>query len=218
MTLKLDGSHAQYTLTHHGNCVLVEGTVPISALDALIKLVPDGSVMGIDLARKAGVTMTFGPKDEINALSEAFADKARARVASMPGVEVLSPCAQEWLANGERGVSSNTMLTVLTGFDALEGSRESHPYDLSDFRRCRLLLDRCPELAANLQKMKDVSPEWAELVKSWPELCELMDLEAPKWRTNNNLSGANKTKKVLQALLALCVDNRGEQPAHPSSR
>ena len=94
-----------------------------------------------------------------------------------------------WLASGERGSSSNTMFTHLTGFDAecMRGLpapfwKNQHPSDPDDLSRCRLLLEDCPELAADLDKMKTCSDVWKSLVENWNELCLMMDKEAPNWR------------------------------------
>ena len=87
-----------------------------------------------------------------------------------------------WLWCGERGVSSNTIVHHLTGLDTLGGFSGSHPHDPSDLRRCELLLDACPELAADFDRMRTASPEWAALVEVWPTLVKTMDEEAPHWR------------------------------------
>ena len=97
----------------------------------------------------------------------------------------LSPEAVEWLANGQRGISSNAIFTHLTGVDAMgrwtfPGS--NHPSDPDDLHRCRLLLERCPELRAELPRMATRSKVWARLVAEWDALCAMLDEEAPEWR------------------------------------
>jgi hypothetical protein len=87
-----------------------------------------------------------------------------------------------WLANGERGISSNTMVTHLTGINAVGDSSPSHPRDPADLRRCRLLMERVPEIAERFPRMASHSLEWAALVARWDALCRMMDEEAPKWR------------------------------------
>lgn len=88
----------------------------------------------------------------------------------------------QWLANGSRGISSNTIVSHLTGINALDYGNGSTPSDPADLRRCRLLLEQCPELVAEFPKMAGVSPEWATLVRNWDTLCEMMDEESPDWR------------------------------------
>lgn len=72
-----------------------------------------------------------------------------------------------WLANGARGVSSNTIATVLSGIDCLAGHRMSHPLDKSDFYRCDMLIQQVPEFKERLDEMAKISQYWAALVKDW---------------------------------------------------
>lgn len=81
--------------------------------------------------------------------------------------EELSEKAVLWLANGRRGISSNTIFTHITGVDAMQRSSKSHPYDPDDFDRCLLLLDAVPEFREQLHKMKSCSKKWAALVDNW---------------------------------------------------
>lgn len=96
----------------------------------------------------------------------------------------LSDAEIRWLANGKRGTSSETLFTVLTGVKCLEASEMSHPLDPSDFMRCRLLLEACPELRACLDDVHEVSPEWRGPVLHWAELEVLVDSEIPLWRSS----------------------------------
>jgi hypothetical protein len=75
----------------------------------------------------------------------------------------------EWLANGERGLSSNTMATILSEMRCMTGTwmPNQHPHDPSDFIRCEKLLQRVPEFALRFNLMKSVSPQWKVLVENW---------------------------------------------------
>lgn len=75
----------------------------------------------------------------------------------------------KWIANGERGLSSETIVRELAGIDLTQG-RGSEPYDPSDFRRCLLLLDAVPEFRGRLEEMKKVSEYWKLLIENWSEL------------------------------------------------
>jgi hypothetical protein len=112
----------------------------------------------------------------------------------------LSCNAVAWLAHGERGISSNTVFTHLTGIDALRDWHSDIPYDPADLRRCRLLLESCPELAAAFPKMREVSPAWDALVERWDELCKLMDDESPNWRKPDRYERAPKTYDLMASL------------------
>jgi len=114
--------------------------------------------------------------------------------------------AVEWLSNGERGASSDTMFTHIMGVDALRGLSPSYPLDVGDFRRCRLLLESVPEVREGFPKMRSAGRHWVTLLDHWQELCDLMDREAPDWRLNQGW--ARGTQKMLDSLykdVELCV-------------
>lgn len=83
----------------------------------------------------------------------------------------------EWLANGERGISSETIVQHLTG--RVQRHWRSEPHDLGDFRRCERLLRQVPLLRLALPGMADLSPAWAALVERWDEIVALCEEEAP---------------------------------------
>lgn len=90
----------------------------------------------------------------------------------------------EWLANGQRGVSSETIFTHLTGIKA--GSFRDHPYDTSDFMRCEKLLIQCPELRKELPRMADLGSVWAGLIADWDTIVALVNEENPEWMTKSS--------------------------------
>lgn len=108
----------------------------------------------------------------------------------------------QWLASGERGLSSNQMVEHLTGMPAVGKSwgryRPHYPIDPDDLRRCRLLLEQVPLLALRLPQMATCSAVWAALVDHWDELCQTMDAECPKWRDRGG--SAPRTFKRMQEL------------------
>jgi len=111
----------------------------------------------------------------------------------------MTPELINWLANGERGISSETIFTVLTGVDALGVHHKCHPLDPADFRRCRLLLERCSTLQEKLGEMTAVSPEWRLLVENWQSICDSMDDETPNWRNGQGM--ATKTYKLMKSII-----------------
>lgn len=86
-----------------------------------------------------------------------------------------------WLATGERGVSSETIASHLTGVP-ISSSRyklRSHPYDPDDFRRCELLLRAVPTAREHLNAVGEISPVWRTLVDHWGELVALCEEDVP---------------------------------------
>lgn len=102
-----------------------------------------------------------------------------------PEVDLTKPIKERmkfWLKYGERGVSSETMFSVL-GVDNFGEDicwcRSSfdycHPYDPDDFRRCYLLLKMIPEWKSELYKLGHISPAWRNLVNNWDKLTEMLE-------------------------------------------
>ena len=109
----------------------------------------------------------------------------------------------QWLANGERGVSSKAIVHYVAGLDMGKNSRPDHPYDPDDLTRCIRLLERCPELVSGFrEKMPKVSETWARLVENWDELVSMFDAEAPGWRDGANWS-APKTYEAMRKIRGL---------------
>lgn len=87
-----------------------------------------------------------------------------------------------WISNGETGISSKTIWSVMMRTAEPHSKdawgRYRYPLDPSDFRRCRLLLDLIPEWRERLQEVADMFPTWQGLVDNWGELDALYDEEA----------------------------------------
>lgn len=182
------------TTETQGTVVLSFGPQSMDWLSKASKLCGKNSVLDTDVARMAGATHAAGTPEALDALRQRLESGAlQAQQQANPG---LTEAATRWLASGERGNSSETIFTHLTGVDANRGSRNSHPYDPADLRRCRLLLEQVPELVPLFHKMSTVSKEWAALVKNWAELCTTMDAEAPNWRTKGER--AAKTYELIK--------------------
>lgn len=111
----------------------------------------------------------------------------------------LSENVVEWLRHGERGTSSETIVAHLTGFPTRD---HGHPHDPDDLRRCRLVLEACPELNRPfLDRMGECSPAWARLVAIWDDLCELMDYEVAETRRDPKGPSAAQTYSIMRRAL-----------------
>lgn len=75
----------------------------------------------------------------------------------------------KWLAAGERGISSESMVSHIYGWPVSRWGL-GHPYDPDDLRRCLLLLQASPETRTHLPQMATASKQWKALVERWDEL------------------------------------------------
>lgn len=91
---------------------------------------------------------------------------------------------KHWLAHGERGTSSETIVSLATGVAICPRSDFTPPADPDDLRRCAELLKACPELRPYLNAIPNESPVyrdvWKRLVPQWDELVELMEKRDPR--------------------------------------
>lgn len=167
----------RFTIIERDGCILVEGAMPMKWIGAISSMLPKGALLSPGLAGMVGATFAFGMLDDIDKLTAKLAPEVERQARAAPANASLSDAAVRWLASGERGNSSETMFTHLTGVDANRGSKNSHPYDPSDLRRCMLLLDEVPELRGEFYRMATVSPAWSGLVRNWTEITASMLLE-----------------------------------------
>lgn len=91
---------------------------------------------------------------------------------------------EPWLQNGDRGISSNTMVEVFETMPrgTLAGrwaNGDTHPRDPSDFQRCVLLLRAVPAYRFRLNELRGVSPVWNALVDNWNTLEAMLYREVP---------------------------------------
>ena len=179
-----------YSRTEKHACTVVSGQLPLRDMATLLQQAAPGSIMDPQAANMLGATLVFGTPANLAKL------KADPEVVAMalerenqvdrPGV---SPQLRQWLAIGERGASSESMVSHLLGLAGLHEGE--HPHDMDDFRRCRLLVEQVPELAAKIEKLSPLSPEWAGIAPAWSQICDLMDRETPEWRSRTgNAKGA----------------------------
>jgi hypothetical protein len=83
----------------------------------------------------------------------------------------LDQRAIEWLLGGDTGISSKTILSVMTGIQSGEGYT-SVPSDPSDFGRCYRLLFRFPEWRKRLPEVAKKYPAWGPLIREWDAMTE----------------------------------------------
>jgi hypothetical protein len=193
-----------YTVEKLSGCTIIRGSVPLGDMAALMKAAPADATMDLRLAAKIGATMVFGSAEAVRALSATRLPLSTARQAQVDAGRAagLGEAAVAWIADGDRGRSSETMFSAITRVALLPAADYATPLDPSDLGRCRKLLEAVPELEHALDRMAEVGPGWARLVEAWPRLCSLMDDEVPQWRT-----GAGSAPQTLDAMRAAIGDH-----------
>jgi hypothetical protein len=84
---------------------------------------------------------------------------------------------EDWLRSGDRGLSSETMVSVLTGLHVLSETQWTHPACPDSLNRCESLLRSVPSFRARLGEMSNVSVGWARLIPEWDTLADEMQVE-----------------------------------------
>lgn len=76
----------------------------------------------------------------------------------------------EWFKSDDTGSSSKYMATVIAdlGFPPLHGPT---PADSDDLGRCIRMIECCG-LEDKIQKMKEASPAWSQIIENWSQLKE----------------------------------------------
>lgn len=88
--------------------------------------------------------------------------------------------ALAWIANGDTGISSQTIWAVLMGRQAdPRHAYDNTPRDPDDFGRCYRLLKVMPSWRVRLPEVASKYPKWAGLVAHWEELTSLYEEELP---------------------------------------
>jgi hypothetical protein len=88
----------------------------------------------------------------------------------------------EWIINGETGISSRTMWAALNGGFPEPPRISFHsniPHDPADFRRCKQFVEQCRIDKDQLQKIKKQIPWWGPFIDAWDELVALYEEERP---------------------------------------
>jgi hypothetical protein len=104
-----------------------------------------------------------------------------------------------WLASGERGVSSETIVGHLTG--AQFTRCPSHPYDPDDLRRCERLLRQVPLARMAFPMMASCSDVWLRLVCEWDTLVATLEEEVPGCVDGTGRGSAPRTYALMKTII-----------------
>jgi hypothetical protein len=175
ITLEAGGLPPGFTVNNICGCRIVYGPVPMSEVGMLTHGFSNKALMDVDLASRIGATLVIGEPGDLEDLrwmDLPISDERRndSHAASHKGLDKVA----SWLADGERGRSSNAMCKRIFGIP--ENADDSHPYDPADLRRCLLFLD-ATDARDKVSLMSDVSEQWGRLVARWDELTALFESE-----------------------------------------
>ena len=165
-----------FTVKTIANCRIVFGTLPMQHMNLLTKGFSKRAQMDTNLARRLDALFVVGEPEDLKRLRQMDllsgakhqSEIDAAKAASLPDGVV------DWLANGQRGSSSEAMCKRMFGLPHKAG--DDHPCDPSDLNRCLMFLDAAGA-HDKVPMMADVSPEWARLVERWAELVTLFKAE-----------------------------------------
>lgn len=185
---------------------LLHGQVPISHLAALYNTFPKHYVQSLRFdVLLPNVTVVGSPQK----LDSFFLELANGIVGQgfrqkLMTEHGLSAELAEWFIFGDRGVSSKTMVALVTGYGKTRGDdpfTSDTPHDLYDLRRCILLEESVPEIQAGMDKVAAGGSVWKSLVDNWQALKFSLNSELPDWRTAKKLSECTKSRALLDSCL-----------------
>jgi hypothetical protein len=120
---------------------------------------------------------------------------------------MIPESVRRWLKYGERGLSSETIVSHLTGVPITQW--QSPPYDPDDLQRCLKLLDACPELRDRFQEMRTCDG-WAGLVDHWDDIVHTFYKEVGNDLSNLRGKSAPRTYMLMKLALTAEPQSAGE--------
>lgn len=114
----------------------------------------------------------------------------------------LKESTLQYLLNADLDAACRTIALHTHRLPVNEWAAKRHP-DVESIRKCRLLLENCPDIEEYFHTMVEVSPEWAAIVPGWPDLCAAMDKECPNWQYSLWANGAWQGQGTLLILKKL---------------
>lgn len=107
----------------------------------------------------------------------------------------------KWLANGNRGLSSEAMAYYLGFGIKKKEDGACHPRDPGDFNRCLELLRAAPSLRKKLPEMSKLSKQWKRLAMAWDVIEASLEAEVgPDWSKHRGRS-AQQTFELMEQVL-----------------
>lgn len=204
-----NSSHSiSYTVTIRDGCILLKGPVPVHHLQHFAKVAPGVSLqnnaraVGDDkIAELADANYVIGLRQNLTRLKLSLGNEVVQKYQKFLDEGDLSKAAVNWLAYGEHVPSSKQIFSRITGISVGGLFETNIPLTTRDFISCRKMLEACPEIAAHLDEMREVSPVWDLLIENWGDLCRALDEDFPEWRIHN-AGAAPRTAQALKFIAA----------------
>lgn len=126
-------------------------------------------------------------------------DGMQVQILPVPNLlEVVMKTQNEWIINGETGISSKTIWAAINGV-ALKGDTYPKgmtfdvPHDPSDFSRCLRYVEDTGITKEQLKSVKDVFPRWSPFIDNWDKIVEV-------FKSEFHLEAMHKTFDYIQEL------------------
>ncbi|UCZ89044.1 hypothetical protein [Gordonia sp. WA4-43] len=109
----------------------------------------------------------------------------------------------EWLASGERGTSSETIVSAVTGKPVGRYRNIDYPHDPADLRRCMQLLDAYPHARRVFKPaVRKLSYTWARMANRWEEMEDLLREEM----ATSTDGKAPRTYALMREIRGICLE------------
>lgn len=190
-----DWMEQSYSISYIRGCRVVFGLVPADDLPMLTHGYGRDAMLALDLAYRFGATYVIGTLQDLEALRRIQLPPRKewqleAATACNAGFNALG----DWLWGGDRGRSAEAVAKRLFGIPLTAG--DDHPHDGADLQRCLALLECTDHLdQQHIERLRDISPQWACLVAHWPTLVETFLAEVDSGRLS-------RTNQLIDTLLA----------------
>jgi hypothetical protein len=115
---------------------------------------------------------------------------------------------EEWIVNGEVGISSQTLWSYFMGVrEAKNRNSFGIPHDTDDWQRCYKLLKLFPEWRARIAEVGQWDGRWKPLVDKWPELENLWESSTldDAWKSTRKLTATErKVSDTMYRIIKQC--------------
>lgn len=182
--------------------------IPTSALTMVAQRYGDSGLMDLDLARIWGAIFVVGTKQGLSELRQAPETLARAAALTATLPSTLPKEVLHWAVWGQQRVSSRTLFYTATGVWPPGVSQDKgHPFDVSDVRRCLLLLEQVPSFRPALDTLAQKDRHWAALREKWDDIARSFEEERPDWRGPAKDTAPRTSAMIRDALAGAGTDD-----------